>query len=456
MSDPREKSSRTVLGRMSKSPALDIGVPQSGHINLEETHIGDSRFFELFEFSPIPFVIISEDKIKEVNISACQLFGLGIGKIEKRSLGSFFLSPEKIEAFLEKVEKSSNPLQAVFSLISGERVKLHAKFLQKGKSIQVGLTTEVPNALAVSRLKHVMLAAGDAICIYGSEKQLSSNKAARILLRGHDSGCLADLLFSLQLDVSVNQIDASLEVSNLWRRPVSLDGASYQVAISHICSEFSATFEYLVKLSPLKTPTQTSLSQPTSTAETIPDIALTPLTVIASAASLLKVIDPKSESFSKVLSLLENNVDVLSSMVGGFDAVPQRSIVFDNIPIVAVLSDAVARVRKITEMNIEIDVHDPRLLISAEREIAVNVLFELLLKCTRKSSSRTLKIVLDESASYLAFNIHVIDEERDEPEIYLKKTREILTRMGADVYQLPAKRNENFRISVIFRRGKEV
>ena len=113
MSDSREKSRRSVL---AESAELDAYVPQKGRSRPDEPNIWHSRFVEFFEFSPIPFVVLADNTITEVNVSACGLLGLGIGKIKKRTFGSFFLDPEKIAALLREVKQSPTKVESIVSL----------------------------------------------------------------------------------------------------------------------------------------------------------------------------------------------------------------------------------------------------------------------------------------------------------------------------------------------------
>lgn len=456
MSDSREKSRRSVLGLEEESRDLDTCAPKRRRNGSSEPNLWHARFVEFFEFSPIPFIILSHQTITEVNVSACELFGLGIGKIKKRSFNSFFQEPEKIDTLLVDVRKGSTTVESIVSLKSGDRVRLHAmRFLQNGEKVRIGLTRETSDPRDVSRLKHVMLAAKDAICIYSPEGQTSSNKAARVLLRNHNFDALDSLLHSLGIRDGVAAIDILLERRNIWKRPISLEGLAYRLTISHIYCELSPVTEYLVQISPLENSEENSLLQQARSVDSVSDLALSPLTVISSATSLLKILDPKSESFTNVLSLLENNVNVLGSLFGGLSALAHDNLAFESVPIVSILSDAVERVRRVSELNVEIEIENPGSLIWVEREIAVNVLFELLLKCTRKSLKHALKIIVEESSTHLSFDIFCVDGREEEPEIYLKRTRETLAQMGANVHKVLAGHDSAACISMIFLRGKK-
>ena len=320
MSDSLEKSRRHVLGLGADSSEIDY-TPNRNRTGSAVQNIWHSRFIEFFEFSPIPFIVLSKGAIEEVNGSACELFGMGIGKIKKRTFSSFFVDPNKMDAILKAAKQSPTAVQSVVSMLSGERVRLHAmKFLQNGERIRIGLTKEVSDPRDVSRLKHVMLAAQEAICLFGPEGKLSSNKAASVLLKRQDTSSLKQLLLSLGIEESQEEIDISLESKNLWKRPISLEGLAYRLTISHIYSEFSSDCEYLVKVSPLEESGENSLLQQARSVDSVSVLAISPLTVIRSSTSLLKTLDPQTESFREVLELLENNVNVLASLFGGLNA----------------------------------------------------------------------------------------------------------------------------------------
>ena len=455
MSDSGEKSRERCFGLAEES--YDLDPPESkGRYRSSPSpsrsknakNIWHSRFIEFFEFSPIPFVALNGSHIWEVNVAACELFSKSIAKIQKKNFKNFFENPDAIDVFLKGLNEESATQQSIHKLLSGEKVRLYAvKSVEPGDMVRIGLTLENADPRDIQRLRHVLLAAKEAIAIYNNSELIFSNKASRVLLREYDTKNLEYLLQSVGISENFEEINASLENKNLWKRPVSLAGNPYRLTLSRIFYEDLSEREYVIQLSPFTLGEQSQRYD--RGLHVIPDLALTPLTVIKSSASLLADISRDGESFQKILGLLQENVAFLCRVMENTTTVEDHQR--GGIPIVSVLSASVQFIRQARDFDIELEIQNPGLKICANEQKAIQAFIALFLLSLKFTDKNQIRISVSESPEHLIFKIYVIDLLEECPELCLKGIQRTLHPIGADVGIFD---DEGFYIKARFLRSK--
>lgn len=398
-----------------------------------------TRFIEFFEFSPIPFIILEHhDLISQINLAGCELLRKRLGEIIKTSFRSLFTTPAEIDLFIKDVLQISTASVMMTQLANGDRVRIHAiPFMENGQKIRIGMTKEIQNPYNSSRFRHVMLATKDAFCIYNSNGILSeNNKSARLLLSEFSEHNFNDLLKHFQLSITLKDINRELEYKNIWRHPISLHEKPYLLVVSSIYCELANASELLLKITPLKSSQNVEIQENSRVIKAISQRASTPLTIVASAANLLRTLDPKSEEFEKILTLLEANAKVLNSLHFGLESLSRpRGFELKPTSLSSILRSVIQAVLKLnSNAKISLDIEDSPLFVWSDLQNAIRVLTSLILFASEVSTEIQLKLTKTTANTYL--NLNFVNFQNKTLEFNLGTIRQTLLTIGAEAGQL--------------------
>lgn len=97
---------------------------QELRITEEELEASRNRYFNLFDLSPIPYFVLDPDGIiKEVNLRAAQMIGIGRNKLIGRNLSAYvpFDEKKRFNTFLRSILKSSTKQSCNVKVINREK-----------------------------------------------------------------------------------------------------------------------------------------------------------------------------------------------------------------------------------------------------------------------------------------------------------------------------------------------
>lgn len=320
---------RRVRSLSNDEYVIEVAESGSAEMGLNvQTETWKGRYVELFEFSPIPFVVITPSGVvDEVNLATCQLLGLGASRLVGQSLYNVVeVSEQFLARFLECLRGTAETISMEASVTSNCVYRfIGVRFDDNGvEKIRVAIIDFHPDVSDGddARLTNVLLQTTDGFLFYDREGHVTrANRQARTMLDNRPFKTLDELLKAVNADVDFEELTEALSRTNLWRRDVESkkQNTLLRIMANLIANEDANVFEVLVTITEVDL--TNGVTKPSDVAvQKLGEKIRNPLASLNSALELMEsVTDPVS--LQKLADIAKRNAQMIDVAIENLIAI---------------------------------------------------------------------------------------------------------------------------------------